>query len=277
MLRSVLVALDGSAYSNSAIALALEWAARFGASLLGLGVVDEPSILGAEAVPLGAGAYKLHRDEARLADARRRVAAFLAEFKTRSVAAGARVDVLEDVGEPAERILREAHRCDAVILAREAHFHFETQDRPDQTLAHILRASPRPVVVVPRELAQQRGVVVAYGGGREAARALQTFQLLGLAADEEIEVLTVHPDGAAAEAMTHLAGDFLSAHGAPHRLHPVASKSPPAGIILEMVRHHRARLVVIGAHGHHPLRDLFASSVTRQVLAACPIPVFVGA
>jgi len=34
---------------------------------------------------------------------------------------------------------------------------------------------------------------------------------------------------------------------------------------------------VMGAHGHHPLRDLFATSVTRAVLAGCPVPAFIGA
>jgi nucleotide-binding universal stress UspA family protein len=33
----------------------------------------------------------------------------------------------------------------------------------------------------------------------------------------------------------------------------------------------------MGAHGYHPVRDLFATSVTRAVLGACPVPVFVGA
>lgn len=277
MLRSALVALDGSPYSETATTLALDWAARFGARLLGLGVLDEASIHGAEPVPLGAGAYKKARDEARMADAHRRVAAFLADFTARSAAAGIAADVVEDVGDPAERILREAHRSDVVILARETHFHFETQDRPDETLGQILRGSPRPVVVVPRELPPGQGVVVAYGGGREAARSLQAFQLLGLAAGEEIEIVTVHRDIAAAEAIARLAGDFLAAHGARHRLHPVASATAPARVILEHVKYHHPRLLVIGAHGHHPVRDLFASSVARALLAACPIPAFVGA
>jgi nucleotide-binding universal stress UspA family protein len=34
---------------------------------------------------------------------------------------------------------------------------------------------------------------------------------------------------------------------------------------------------VMGAHGHHPLRDLFATSVTRAVLGECSIPAFIGA
>ena len=146
-----------------------------------------------------------------------------------------------------------------------------------QTLAEVLRSSPRPVVVVPRQLPDGQGIVVAYGGGREAARTLQTFQLLGLAAGESIEVVTVHRDGAQAEALAHRAGDYLSAHGAPHRLHAIASAASPAEVLLEQVQHARPRLVVMGAHGYHPLRELFSTSVTRSVLRACPVPVFVGA
>lgn len=277
MLRSALVALDGSVYSKTAMALAIDWARRYGARLLGLGVLDAPAIRGAEPVPLGAGAYKQARDEARLADAHRRVVDFLADFLAQSKAAGIPVEVLEDIGDPAERILREAHRCDLVILARETHFHFETQEQPDDTLARVLRGSPRPVVTVPRELPEGQGVVVAYGGGREAARTLQTFQLLGLAAGEAIEVVSVHRDGAEAEALAHLAGAYLTAHGAPHRLRAIASDAPPADVILEETRRAHPRLLVMGAHGHHPLRDLFGTSITRAVLRACPVPAFIGA
>jgi len=277
MLRSMLVALDGSAYSTAATDLALDWATRFGARILGVGVLDERSISRAEAVPLGAGAYKKALDEARMADAHRRVADVLDAFRARGLSAGVATDVLEGIGDPTERILREAHRCDVVILGRETHFDFDGQDHPDATLAHILRGSPRPVVVVPRELPAGRGVVVAYGGGSEAARTLQTFQLLGLDGGEEVDVVSVHRDGAEAEAVAHLAGDFLEAHGSRCRLHPIASESQPARVILEEVRHRRPRLLVIGAHGHHPLRDLFVTSVTRAVLGASPVPVFVGA
>jgi len=39
----------------------------------------------------------------------------------------------------------------------------------------------------------------------------------------------------------------------------------------------RPRLLVMGAQGHHPLRDLFGTSVTRAVIRACPVPAFIGA
>ena len=277
MLRSLLVALDGSPYGEAVTTLACEWATRFEARLLGLGVLDQPSIEHGEVVPMGAHSFKRHRDEARLADAHRRLLEFLAEFRTRCAAAGVTATVLEDIGDPADRITREVQRCDAVILGRETHFHFETQDRPDATLGTVIRSCARPVVVVPRALPQGRGVMVAYGGGREAARALQVFQLLGLAGGEEIAVMTVHRDLAEATAIANLAGDFLAAHGAPHRLHPIATEQAPAEVLLEEMRRRAPRLLVMGAHGrHHSMRELFATSVTRAVLTDCSIPVFLG-
>jgi nucleotide-binding universal stress UspA family protein len=142
VLRSILVALDGSPWSEAATTLAFDWADRFDAHVLGLGVLDEPTIERGEPVPLGAYEYKKHRDERRLEDAHRRVLAFLDDFRARAAAAGLTAIALEDIGDPAERVLREAHRCDVVVLGRETHFHFETQDKADATLARVIRTSP---------------------------------------------------------------------------------------------------------------------------------------
>jgi len=165
------VALDGSPCSFTATTLALDWARRFDARLLGLGIVDDVGIRRPEPVPLGAGAYKKARDEARLADAHQRVAAILADLRTRATAAGARAEIVEEVGDPAERILWEAQRADVVMLGRETQFKFETPEHRDATLAQVVRRSPRPMVVVPKTLPGGGGILVAYGGGREAAHA----------------------------------------------------------------------------------------------------------
>src|SRR5438874_13451890 len=107
-----------------------------------------------------------------MTDALQRVAGFLADFRARAVAASVRSDLREEQGEPAERILFEAQRADVVMLGRETHFNFETPARRDATLAQVVRSSPRPMVVVPKTLPEGAGILVAYGGGREAARTL---------------------------------------------------------------------------------------------------------
>jgi nucleotide-binding universal stress UspA family protein len=118
--------------------------------------------------------------------------------------------------------------------------------------------------------------VVAYGGGQEVARTLQTFQLLGLAAGETVHLVSVQREGWEAGALAALAGEFLTVHGTAYQLHTRTSTGSLAETLLDEVRRLRPRLLVMGAQGHHRLRDLFVTSVTRGVLRDCPVPVFVG-
>src|SRR5262249_1704272 len=155
-------------------------------------------------------------------------------------------------------------------------FHFETQNHPDETTAALLRNSARPVIVVPAHSTEGRGVMVAYGGGREVARALQTFELLGLADNETLHLVSVQREGWEASELACLAADFLEAHGIAYELHTLPADRSPADALLGYLRVLQPRLLVMGAQGHHPLRDLFASSVTRSVLVSTPVPTFIA-
>ena len=95
------------------------------------------------------------------------------------------------------------------------------------------------------------------GEDERSPGALQTFQLLGLAGGETIHLVSVQREGWEAEAFARLASDFLDAHGAAYKLHKLESGEEPAHVLLEQVRVLRPRLLVMGAHGYHPLRDLF--------------------
>jgi nucleotide-binding universal stress UspA family protein len=276
MIRTLLVAMDGSAHADAAATQAIAWGRRFGCALVGLGVLDTPTIQGAEPVPLGASYYKHERDIARTVDAEVRIAEFLRDFRGRCVRAGVACAIVENVGAPHEQIVLEAAACDAIMLGTETNFHFATQQAPDDTLSRVLRGSPRPVLVMPREPIEGEGVLVAYGGGQQIVRALQTFTLLGLAGDEFVVVLAVDRDGARADERLRRAGEYLAAHRVAHRLHPLITDAPAADVIANELRRQRPRMLVIGAPGHHPLRDLFSTSVTRAVLAATSVPVFVG-
>jgi nucleotide-binding universal stress UspA family protein len=277
MLRSILVALDESPWTEAATDLAIEWAKRFGARILGLGILDEPGIRAAEPAPIGASRFKIERDEARLLEANEQVKRLIDRFKSLCQAAGANVDTMHLLGDPTECILHQAHAVDVVMLGSETHFRFATQDEPDSTLSKVLRASPRPIVTVPTQSSAGTGLLVAYGGGREAARTLQTAVLLGIAGDETIHVVAVRKPDRSAGALAPLAIQFLEAHEARYQLHLLESNAGPADVLLEQVEIIRPRLVVMGAHGEHRLRDLFFDSVTRAVVRSCPVPVLAGA
>ncbi len=274
MLRSILVGLDGSCYSRVAVELGIDWAKRCDALLVGVAVVDEPTIRGPEAVPIGGGAYKRQRDEKRLAEARSKVEQFLESFRARCTEAGVACHVLEDIGLPSREILRESPRYDLVLFGRETHFHFETQDRADETLRCVLRHETRPVAVAPREVRGGTSVVVAYNGRPSADRALQAFEASGLDYGEEIHLVTVDADHSQAACAAEKAADFLRFHG----IHAQTRRCEPAGsvaqTILEEVRKRDARLLVMGAYRHSSLRESLFGSVTKDVLRDSRVPVF---
>jgi nucleotide-binding universal stress UspA family protein len=274
MLRSILIGLDGSSSSSTAVELGLCWARRFDALLVGLGVVDEPTICRPEPVPIGGGSFKKHRDAHRLADARRQVDGFLAQFAQRCAGAGVACQVLQDVGRPYEQILLEAERFDLVLLGQHPRFHFETQDRDTDTLHKVLKGGARPVVVVPEKLPAGRAILLACDGSFPAARALQAVQAAGLIEGQEVWVVSVGADRTATERQVGRAVEYLRLHSIEAMPCPVVTSASPARVLLDQARQRAAGLIVMGAYGRSRLREFLRGSLTRTLLRESPVPLF---
>jgi nucleotide-binding universal stress UspA family protein len=281
MLRSILVGLDGSDYSKSAIDVGIFLARKTGALLVGLGVVDEPTIRDVEPRLIGGGVpYAepvLYRE--RLASARREVERFLAQFSVRCAEAGVAAKVLEDVGLPHERIELQAQRYDIILLGQQTRFHFETQEGYDNTVRRVLKDSPRPVITVPARLEirpEDAGntVLIAYDGSLQAARALHAFQTSGLADMLPMVVVSIHPERVAAAQAGERAVDYLRQHELKAEAHPVTSHEAPARVLQAAARDHKSVMIVMGGYGQPVLKEFFLGSVTRTLLAESQIPLF---
>ncbi len=275
MLRSILVGLDGSAASLSAVRLGIDWARGAEALLVGLAIVDEPTIAAAAPAVLGGPPNAdpiIYRE--RMADARRQVEQFLEQFSLRCAEAGVAGTVLEDVGLPCEQIALEAQRYDLILLGRKTRFHFEIDMRYDDTLVKVLKGSPRPVVVVPETRYEGRSAIIAYDGSVQAARALAAFHGLGLGRSCAVHVISVHSDRKEAARVAERAIDFLRFHDIRATAHPLESASPPAEAILDQLPALDAALLVMGAYGQPTLKEFFLGSVTRTLLQETPVPLF---
>lgn len=282
MLRSILVGLDGSDYSKSAVEVGVYLARKTGALLVGLGIVDEPTIRDAEPELIGGGVpYAepvLYRE--RIASARREVEHFLSQFSVRCAQARVSCKVLEDVGMPHEQIELEAQRYDLIVLGQQTRFHFETQEGYDDTVRRVLRNSPRPVIAVPARLddlnPEKPGhtVLVAYDGSLQAARALQAFQTSGLAGVLPTVVVSVDTDQKRAAQATERAIDFLRLHDIRANSWPITTTEAPASTILAAAEEHQSVLIVMGSYGQPILREFFLGSVTCTLLAESPVPLF---
>jgi nucleotide-binding universal stress UspA family protein len=270
MLKSILIGLDGSPNCNAAVELGIQWAKYFNALLVGLGIINLPVIYRHESMP--ADITEDIRDQ--LENERQKARKCLEGFAQRCVEGKVAYILLEDVGLPYEEILRESQRYDLVLLGHETHFRFGLENRPDETLWHVLKRESRPVTIAPAVLAQGSSVIVAYDGSPQADRALQAFQASGLDMGEEVYVVSGDESLPEAIRQTNRAVEFLRLHNINAIAHALTIKDSVDHMILKELRQKNARLLVMGAYGHSTVREFLLGSITKAVLKESLAPVF---
>jgi nucleotide-binding universal stress UspA family protein len=274
-MRSILVALDDTPAGKATASRAQELAKSRGARVTGVCVVDIDWLAPAEPGRIGSIEFKERRDRARLAqarDAEKRLAdAFLASCGACGVAA----DVLAVEGEPAARLAEAAAAHDAIAIGRDSDLHGEPTDGVSRTVARLLKATPRPVLLVPTASAKSDGVLLAYDGSIPAARTMQLLVLLGLTAGTRIEVVAVDRDRGKARRRADTARQYLSLYGVAPEIHAVGSAADPAGVVAERARAGGFSLLAMGAYGHTGLKEALLGSFTKTLLAECPTTLFV--
>ena len=180
---------------------------------------------------------------------------------------------ISEEGDPASVISNHAGCHDLVIVSQFDPEQRETYTRelPDR----IAFESGRPVLVIPYtgigdSLGQR--VVVAWNGGKEAARAIHdaipflkrasNVNIVSVNADEELDLPS-------ADIAAH-----LSRHEIRVETKQIKIKGHDVGAALtSFAGETGADLIVMGAYGHSRLRELVLGGVTRHVLESMPIPV----
>jgi nucleotide-binding universal stress UspA family protein len=272
MLKTMLVGLNGTSYSNTAVEVALAWAQRHQSKLLGLGIVDTPHLVAAEAVPVGGGAFKVERDEIVLKNEEQRLGEVLAKFAEKASAAGVAHHTWQLQGDPAEILVREAQRADLLVMGR-SFVPYEFGQSPTNVLQEVLRNTSRPVLCAPAPAEENAAALIAYDGSAPVAKALQMFENLGLAAGRLVHLLTIARDNRD-RYPAELAADYLKSRGHEVQMHIETSHAAPATIILGEAQRLHAGVIVMGAFGQSRIREFFFGSLTKTVLQDSKVPLF---
>lgn len=276
MLRSILVALDGSSSSVAGAAVALSLASRFQARVEGLGVVNSDWIQRPQAVPIGGLAYKKSLDAKLMKSAGARVDAVLRTFQSDARRARVTFAVKRVDGDALLGISIESFAHDLVVLGRNSLFDVDGElDRIPLCVDRIIRSGLKPVVIVaerePRNSAdiETLPILVAFDGSVAANRTLHMLALLTIAVDREVHVLTQDNSSEdRATVMAERACTLLRRHGV-SRVKAVGlgdgQAGTPAEAILGTAKALGAGMIVMGAYGHSGMREIFGSC-TRAVL-----------
>ena len=258
---SIMVYVDFDSGSDTRIKIAADWAAKFGAVLIGVAGWLPGREVG------GWFAAELERPEDRID----RISAELNKLGDHFLnLAGRTVPTVEWRGTfhfPREVIAREARAADLVIIAS----HSVPEDVYHAFDAGtVLISAGRPVLVVPDVVSINVGqrVVVAWKDTREARHAVQSaLPYLKIASHIAIvEIAEDVSDTAAHEQLDDVA-KYLLRHGIKVSAKSVVhSKGSISDQLKSVAKSERADLIVAGAYGHTRLGEWVFGGVTRGLL-----------
>jgi nucleotide-binding universal stress UspA family protein len=275
MLRSVVVALDDTASSKAAQRFAIALAKSFSCDVTGLTILDRSYITAPTATGIGGLAYKDHRDQVKLKEAQAFISRLEEGFGKDCTDLGIKWQVVEEEGDPLELIQLESRRHDLVVIGKDTDFHIDDQPTVADVVEHLLRTTPRPIIVCPEKLLESGVILATADGSENAARAIHMLALLDIARDQVVHVLSVNAQREDAELHAQYAADFLVKHGIQVKTHAVESDMAPSTVILEQAEALGAAMVVIGASGRRSWHDFFVGSTATQMLESSPCPLFV--
>ncbi len=187
-------------------------------------------------------------------------------------------DVSIEAAVESDELLAHARTADLTIIARSAN-----HGRAHRAmLEHVLFKSGRPVLLVPSGPRQDRlweRIIIGWNAKDQAMRAV-TAALPLLQRAREVVVATVdavpsksgHGEAPGRDLAAHLAG-----HGVRVEVRNLDSMGRTEGrALLDEAAGFDADLLVIGAYGHSRAREFLFGGVTRELLAAAPLPLLLA-
>lgn len=274
MLKSLVVGVSGSASSQAAARLAMQWGQAHDAKVVGVGVLDDEQLTPAESVPVGGGQFKAERDQIVLTQAEHRLEEVLKEFERACRIAGVQHRSFLTRGNAADRLTEHAQRADLLVMGHQRRESTSSIAPTTETLTTTIKQAVRPVVCVSGLTYSANSVLVAYDGSPQAARTLAAFVGLGLYSDLPIRLVTIEKSLGDLAYDTTLASEFLEAHGFKIDVTCFTSNESPSEALLRLIEETRPALVVLGAFGKGWLREVFSGSVTETLLQGSAAPLF---
>jgi nucleotide-binding universal stress UspA family protein len=276
MSKRIVVGLDGSPYAKSALELAIRRSRLYNGVIIGVSVIDRPSIegLAAGAQP---GAFQMSERavSTMLNDAKRRAEELIAQFRMTCDLANVQYEDVIYTGVPYEGLIDEGKSADMIVSGLRTFFHYPTHEGPGDTLEMLLKDPVCPVLAVPETLELPRNVIITYDGSRGAARALQAY------AHVTPDIPDIYPVTLLCVAMEydkhkyHLekAVKFLHSHGIEARIMLRAGKAEEA--IMQVAKELHPALVILGRPIRRGITEYLFGSTVRTVIKDGTIPVFV--
>ncbi len=277
MIKSIIVGVDGSDHSRSALKYATWLASQFDATVTGLHVVDIVSIEGSFFHDIsGSLGFEPYLDfTSKMREAlQERGTTILDEFTKTCQAEGVRADTALQIGIVPSEICERAREADLVVLGnRGVNQRFSTGLLGGVTES-VTRQCSKPVLVTPLDFQKPASPLLAYDGSERASAAMHVAAEVCSQLKLPLAVITVCRDPEQGERVLDQARRYLASYSLETTTDVVD------GHAYETIPSEIARrgydLVFMGSHGHGRVMEFVLGSTTEYVLRNVPCPVFLN-
>jgi len=278
MIKSILVALDGSEHADAALQYALWLAGRVQGRVIGLHVIDIVSIEGSFFHDIsGSLGFEPYLDfSSKMREAlRERGRVLLDTFTKQCADRGVGCDTALAMGIVPNEICDQARMADLVVIGhRGVNERFST-GLLGSTAESVTRKAPKPVFVSPMQFKEIRRPLLAYDGSARASAAMHAAAELCVSLGLPLTVLHVAREGGNhADKIVEEARRYLESYRIEFTCE--ATTGHPNERIVEIMGERGFDLLFIGAYGHSRIIEMVLGSTTEYVLRKSECPVFLA-
>lgn len=275
MIHTILIPVDGSDHSKTAIDYGIYIAEKLGAELIGLHVMDirlmQRPIVGDVTGTLSPPPYQdtIATVEASLEE---RADSILKDFRERCGNKGLCRETKKIVGVIDDTIMKEGKKADWILLAqRGEYFHIDDGAILGSTAESVVRLSGKPVLVTPANFMEIESIALAYDGSLPADHALQLAAALSEKALWPLTVIIISSDSREADSIVKKLEPKIEDLTIDAETLILTGKEDK--VLLKFIRDGSVEMIIMGAFGHNRLHEFFLGSTTSSVIRKSPIPV----
>ena len=272
MIRRILIGLAGTPATEAKIAYTVDIAARHGAMVSAMSLVDVARLAKVGPVPIGGAHYAKQMRDDRIARIRQAARTALERFEAACADAGVPFTIIREETDPFNALADAWRYHDLCVLGLRGWFHNGVVAEPEGALLRLVDRGVRPILAITERHSPINTVMIGYEGSAEAAKAMKRFMQLGLWPDCRLHIACFGGASAENHRAVDGAAEYVRAFGA-EVTSAVIDKPVLEGIPAEADRV-GADLLVLGTHYRKAILGKRFGSTIVTTLKASDRPVF---
>lgn len=277
MIKSILLPIDGSVYTEAQVRYTVELARAFDArvsvlSILDVRIFEWAVVMGTDGfVPMiPSNVYK--EESKKILESK--AAAVLEKCSEILTSENVEFDAEKISGSPSDIICEKAPLVDLLVIGMRGEFAKWKKNLVGATLDAVMRQWSKSILVTSREFKSIGNILFAYDGSERSNKALQLVGLFATQLSAPVTVLSVHDKEMFRSKLLEEAQSYLKPYKVQVDL--VGVSGNPEKEIIRVAGERHCDLMIMGAFGHSRIREAILGSTTEQVVRKADVPVLLS-